>query len=414
MAFPRIPGDSTVALAADGYRFGIRRFDRLGGDAFDARVMLRPVTFLRGSTAARFFYEGGRFSRSGALPRSVLHLLQDAGSVQTLSGADHERRKAVFLSLTAPEELPRLAGAFRVHFLEAVQSWAGRERVVLLEELAEVLTRTVCDWAGVPLPEEQVSARSDELSAMVENAGTVGPPNWRARAQRRRTERWAEELITGVRDGTVRTRAGSALVTLAALSDADGRPLDPRVCAVELLNVLRPTVAVGRFLVYCAWALHQHPVWRARFASGDDSELDSFVQEVRRFFPFIPMVGGTATRDCSFGDKQLKRGAWVMLDLYATNHSEKSWARPDAFLPQRFRGRKVFPNDLVPQGGGYAEDGHRCPGEDPTVELMREAIRLLTRTVDYDVPEQDLRISLRRIPAAPQSGFVISNARRTA
>lgn len=414
MTIPRIPGDSTVGLAREGYRFGIRRFERLGSDMFDARLMLRPVTYLRGASAARFFYEGGRFSRRAAMPPTVLHLIQDEGSVMMLSGADHERRKAVFLSLLAPENMPRLGEAFRMHFLEAVERWAGRERVNLLEELQPVLTRTVCDWAGVPLPEDQVASRSHEFFTMVEKVGAVGPANWTARALRRRTERWADELIEGVRNGTVRTRPGSALEVIAGLEDEHGGAVDQPVRAVELLNILRPTVAVGRFLVYCAWALHQHPAWRARFAAGDDAELDFFVHEVRRYFPFVPAIGGTATRDCSFAGRDLKEGDWVMLDLYATNHSGRIWSRPEAFLPQRFRGRTVSLNELVPQGGGYADSGHRCPGEDPTVELMRETVRLLSRAVEYDVPQQDLRISLRRILAAPQSGFEISNVRRKA
>jgi fatty-acid peroxygenase len=411
---PRVPGDSTLGLASDGYRFGMRRFERLGTDMFDARLMLRPVTYLRGSNAARFFYEGGRFSRHAAMPDSVLHAIQDEGSVMMLSGAEHERRKAVFLTLLAPENMPRLTEAFRTYFLEALDGWAGQERVNLLEALQPVLTRTVCDWAGVPLPEDQVGRRSRELFTMVENVAAVGPANWGARALRRRTERWAEELVGGVRDGAVRTRPGSALEVIATLEDENGRPVDQPVRAVELLNILRPTVAVSRYLVYCAWALHQHPAWRARFAAGETDELDFFVHEVRRFFPFVPAIGGTATRDCSFNGRQFKKGDWVMLDLYATNHSGRIWSRPESFLPQRFRGRQVPPNELVPQGGGYADTGHRCPGEDPTVELMRETVRLLTQAVDYDVPEQDLRISLRRILAAPQSGFLLSDIRAKA
>ncbi len=412
MSLPRIAGDSSIAVATEGYRFGIRRFERLGTDGFDTRVMLRPVTYLRGSSAARFFYEGGRFARNGAMPPTALHLIQDAGSVMMLSGDEHHRRKAVFLRLLAPENMPRLGAAFRAYFLEAADRWAGRDRVNLLEELQPVLTRTVCDWAGVPLPEEQVGPRSQEFFTMVERVAAVGPPSWRAHALRRRTERWAEQLITDVRDGTLPTRPGSALAAIAALTDTDGAPLDTAICRVELLNVLRPTVAVGRYLVYCAWALHQHPAWHARFASGDFDELDLFVHEVRRFFPFVPAIAGTAVRDCSFDGKQLKAGAWVLLDLYATNHSSRIWSHPEAFLPQRFRGRHMSPNELVPQGGGYADDGHRCPGEDPTVELKRETVRLLTQSVDYDVPQQDLRISLRRILAAPQSGFLLANVRR--
>lgn len=31
--------------------------------------------------------------------------------------------------------------------------------------------------------------------------------------------------------------------------------------------------------------------------------------------------------------------------------------------------------------------------------------------LEYTVPEQDLRISLRRVPARPQSGFVVTDLR---
>jgi len=40
-------------------------------------------------------------------------------------------------------------------------------------------------------------------------------------------------------------------------------------------------------------------------------------------------------------------------------------------------------------------------------------VRLLTTAMQYDVPEQDLRIDLTRLPAIPESGFVISNVRAT-
>src|SRR5918994_5971258 len=81
---PTISGDSTLTFRADGYRFGHDRFERYGTDAFRTRIVGRRVTFLRGADAARFFYEGERFTRRGAVPPTVLTLLQDFGSVQTL------------------------------------------------------------------------------------------------------------------------------------------------------------------------------------------------------------------------------------------------------------------------------------------------------------------------------------------
>jgi fatty-acid peroxygenase len=98
----------------------------------------------------------------------------------------------------------------------------------------------------------------------------------------------------------------------------------------------------------------------------------------------------------------------VLLDLYGTNHDERLWPEPGRFRPERFRDWAGDPYTLIPQGGGAYETGHRCPGEWLTMGLIREAIRLLSRT-RYEVPDQDLSISLRKMPALPASGFVIAN-----
>jgi fatty-acid peroxygenase len=42
---------------------------------------------------------------------------------------------------------------------------------------------------------------------------------------------------------------------------------------------------------------------------------------------------------------------------------------------------------------------------------MKSAIRLLTRTVTYDVPDQDLTIDMARMPAVPRSRVVLTNVR---
>src|SRR4051812_22715375 len=89
--------DSAPGFLRDGYLFGTRRFERVQDDAFRTRLLGIPVVVMRGPDAARFFYEGGRFSRTAALPPSVTHLLQDAGSVQTLEGGAHRHRKRLFV-----------------------------------------------------------------------------------------------------------------------------------------------------------------------------------------------------------------------------------------------------------------------------------------------------------------------------
>jgi fatty-acid peroxygenase len=43
---------------------------------------------------------------------------------------------------------------------------------------------------------------------------------------------------------------------------------------------------------------------------------------------------------------------------------------------------------------------------------LKVALRSLT-TIDYDVPEQDLRVRLSRLPAQPTSRLTISNVKRS-
>ena len=68
---PQPTGDSALRFLADGYRFGQRHFDRFDSDIFRARLAGRRMTFVRGAEGARFFSEGDRFTRDGAIPRSI-------------------------------------------------------------------------------------------------------------------------------------------------------------------------------------------------------------------------------------------------------------------------------------------------------------------------------------------------------
>jgi fatty-acid peroxygenase len=42
---------------------------------------------------------------------------------------------------------------------------------------------------------------------------------------------------------------------------------------------------------------------------------------------------------------------------------------------------------------------------------MKTITRLLTREMHYDVPEQNLKIDLARMPAVPESRFVMTKVR---
>ncbi len=414
-SLPRDPSpDSTLALLSEGYDFIGARCRRLNTDIFETRVMLRRAICVQGEEAARMFYEEGRFTRSGALPTTTLRLLQDEGSVATLDDAAHHHRKRMFMSMMTPASMEALVSHMEAAWLTALDRWQAMERVILLREAEEILLRAVCRWTGVPLPEEDARQRTRECSAMIEGAGSAGPAALRGLAMRRRTEGWLRDVVADIRVGAIDLPSGTPARVIATHCDACDRPLEPETAAVELLNLLRPTVAVSRYFAFLALALHEHPESRAWLAAGGEAEREMFVQEVRRTAPFFPIVAGIAREEFTWRGHRFDKGDWVMLDLYGTNRDARVWEDPDSFRPERFRGREISAFQLIPQGGGDFFAGHRCAGEWVTIALMKRALRLLTEHMTYTVPEQDLSVRLSRMPAQPASGFIMTQIRRAA
>lgn len=403
--------DSAPALLREGYPFISSRCAELDSDVFRTRLMGRQAFCVMGEDAARMFYEPGRMTRRGALPPTALASLQDFGSVATLDGAEHRRRKQMFLEILDPGAVGRLASCFEELWRDEVARWERMDQVVLFDEVSLLLCRAVCRWAGVPIDRSTARRRTHELLAMIDGAGAVGPRNWRGLLLRARTERWARGLIAAVRAGEVQAPDDSALTTIAWHRDTEGQLLDTKIAAVELVNVVRPVVAVARYVAFAALALHEHP--EACPAKGaSDTDIDAFTHEVRRFYPFFPAVAGRALHPFEWRGHTFSRGAWFLLDLYGTNRDGRVWESPATFDPARFSDWDGNAFALVPQGGGDFGTGHRCAGEWMTIGLLRAAYRALTESMRYDVPEQDLRVDLSRLPTLPATGFVLTDVRR--
>jgi fatty-acid peroxygenase len=409
------PIDSTALLLADGYRFiGAEARRRGGVDLFATRIAGRRVTCMTGPEAAREFGVPGRFTRRQALPPTVLRLLQNTGSVATLDGPAHAHRKSIFGTLAAPDRFEMLLADVRAEWDAAVVRWAGRSSVRLHAAVTEVLTRAACSWLAVPLPESDAGARADQIAAMIDGAGAFGPRLVRGYVRRRRCESWLAAVVDDVRSGRLAPPAGSGLHVVANHRDLQGHLLDRSTCVTELLNLIRPTVAVARYVVFVALALHQQP-WEAEAVrNGGRLDRNHFVQEVRRLTPFFPMVAGRVVEPFAWNDHHFGRDDWVLLDVFGTNRDSRTFDDPDRFRPRRFAGSAIAAaptqsDDLIPQGSGTHWDGHRCPGEWITIALMDLALDKLVSAMTYTVADQDLSVSLRRFPTLPASGFVLTD-----
>jgi len=403
--------DSSLALLRDGYAFIPKRCRAYGSDLFQTRLMGTKAVCMTGAEAARLFYRPDQFTRHRAMPRMSFALIQDEGSVMTLNGDAHRRRKAMFLSLMEPPALQKLAEATAARWRARARLWAERDEVLLFHEAHVPLTAAVCEWAGLPLTETEAEERAREFEAMVEGTGSIGPRNWRGHLLRARTERWMRDVVRQIRSGEREAPPGSAARVIAEHRDLRGEPLDVRTAGVELINVLRPTVANARYITFAAHALHLHPECGEALRSGGPEEAERFVGEIRRFYPFIPFIGGKALSPVEWGGHRFAEGDWVLMDLYGTNRDPRLWEDPDRFRPDRFRHPGRDPDALVSHGAGGHADGHRCPGDWITDEQRKAFVPILVREMRYDVPPQDLTIDLARMPALPRSRFRMTRVR---
>ncbi|UJW76494.1 hypothetical protein [Rhizobium sp. SL42] len=420
-AIPRSPGfDETVKLAREGYDFLSQRFRSMNSPIFRTRLMLRDVLCLTGPDAARLIYDDDRLTRVGAMPQMVLRLLAGKGSVQQLDGAEHRHRKAMFVRMLVEDRtgIDRLVAIFRRNFIERVPDWIRWGAVPLGAELDLILIRTALAWTHAPIDPEEIDRDDALLTELAEQAGHFGPrrlplpllPGLLGR--RSALERRLTAAFRQIRRGRQAPLPGTPMAMIAGYRDQKGQPLAPAVAAGELINLLGPIASLGRYILFAAVELERHGEWREILRVPDDRLLTDFAEEVRRCVPFYPFVGAVARTGFHWNGHQIRRGQWLLFDLYGTCHDEAHFHNAGEFRP--LRELRHGPNDysFVAQGAGSVKDGHRCPGEEATLSIIKEGVRLLTTAIDYDMPaEQDMSVSLSDMPCRPKDGVVISGVR---
>jgi fatty-acid peroxygenase len=365
-----------------------------GGDTYASRLTGRRAVVVRGPRGAELFYDESLMRRRGAIPFPLRGLLFGVGAVHGLDGDEHKKRKLLFLETLRPEAARALVER-ATSLLEArAARWTGEVR--LFDELVEVYGTAVIGWAGLPCSEDEAARWGRELSRIV--AGFGGHPRAYPRAwvARRRCNAWARGHVQAVRDGRHVPPAGSALRLVA---DAE---LDDATAAVELLNILRPTVATAWLGAFAGLYLDEAPEWRERLRTETvGTHHVAFAQEVRRSTPFVPVLAAKVTRPTSYDGVELRRGDRVVLDVWGSDQRPGTWRCPHDFTPERFAGHEPAPFDLLAQGGG-PPTGHRCPGEPVTVPLVAETARVLAGT-DHRVTSGGA-VDLATMPTLPQDG----------
>lgn len=108
---------------------------------------------------------------------------------------------------------------------------------------------------GKPSSDVQARARTRDFGTMIDGGGGIGPRYWRGKQACRCTEQWIAAMVEQVRRKELNAGEETALHAIAHHRELNGALLDRRVAAVELINVLRPAVAIAQFVSFGALAL---------------------------------------------------------------------------------------------------------------------------------------------------------------
>jgi fatty-acid peroxygenase len=404
--YPRgmpVRNDLGLRLRRSGYRaLPEERTRHDGADTFATTLLGHRAVVVRGREGARLFYDTAVVERAGAMPPPVAALLFGNGAVHGLDGEQHAERKGMFLEILAVDRVDPLAAAIGRDLERRVDGWSGRE-IAVFDELVEVYGAAVLAWAGIDVSPRRARRTGRRLAAIVDGFGGAGPAYARAWSARLRADRWARRLVEQVRDGRTTPPAGSALQLVAT---GPGRDLDARVAGVELLNVLRPTVAVAWPGTFLARDLVEYPQWRPLLAADRHGDRRmAFGHETRRTCPFVPALAGRATSAAEIDGVRVQPGDLLVLDVPGTDHDPRHWTDPEEFLPDRFAGSMPDPYAFVPQGGGDPATGHRCPGEPLTARILAETAGVLAG-VEY-APVGGTTYDPTRMPTLPARGLVV-------
>ena len=399
--------DNSLLLLFEGYPFIQNRCKKYKTDIFETRLLGKKVICMSGAEAAKTFYNDSHFIRKNVAPKRVQKTLFGEHGVQSLDDGDHKDRKEMFMSIMNYESLKTLIQYTREQWEMNTKKWSNKD-IVLFDEVQIIMCQVACKWAGIPLRSNEIIRRTNDLGKMIDGFGGVGVRYWQGKCARKNSEKWIADIITNIRSQKTSPKECTAAYIIAWYRNEDKRILSTQIAAVELLNIIRPIVAIATYITFGALAMHKHPECRLNIRANKNDYKQMFVQEVRRFYPFTPFVGAKVRKSFIWKGYYFKEGTLVLLDIYGANHSEKSWANPNEFIPERFDHFKDDHFTFIPQGGGDYDKGHRCAGELITIEIMKESFSFLATNLSYKVPLQNLNYPLCRIPPLPKSKFIIN------
>lgn len=438
MALP--PGPPSPALlttaaiiAVPGHAIG--RIAARYGDIFTMRtipfgtevVLSRPASIKQVLT-------GDSDTYGAAEANKVLGYVLGDRSLLLLDGPPHQRLRRLMLPPFLGDRMAPLAAAMRDATLQAIRGLRPGDEVALQPVFQritlDIILRTVLGLSSG----EQAARLRDTLTALVNQAQSpLGllwmspkinqiklpiPTPWaRVQVLVEQTDALIHEYIRGRRALAEADRPRDLLDMLLDARDEDGAMMSDQELRDQLVTLLvagHETTATS-----LSWALEEimhHPGEGARLAAevrdvtggapllaehvGLLTRTDSVVKEALRLYPVTGAVGRFLKRPAVIQGWELPAGVMVTPNFSLLQRRPELYPDPNAFVPDRFVGKKIDPYEWMPFGAG----AHRCLGMHFALYEMKVVLATLLSHLELSAARAKGAIGLRSFVITPRGG----------
>jgi len=314
------------------------------------------------------------------------------GSTFSLDGDEHRERRKL---LVPPFHGKRMAGYETIveeEVMREVDAWPEGREFETLQPMMRItlnaILRTVFGAHGSAFDELRrlfppmvpLASRMAVMPAVLRRDFGAWSPWARVQRYRGRYDEIIADLIAEARaDPALGDRADVLALMLHARYE-DGSPIPDSHIADELLTLL----AAGHetTATTLAWAierLRRHPRLLSRLTAEIDAGrtelLQATIWEVQRTRPVVEATIRVTRERIRLGPWVIPEGHTIIASIALSHRSERNFADPDVFDPDRFRGRTPDSHTWIPYGGGI----RRCIGAAFANMEMTVTLRTLLR-----------------------------------
>lgn len=413
---PRIPkAVMGIAFLTARHR-AVASIGRRYGSAFTVKLPIFGETLVVGDQALI----KDLFTTSSDLVRRASNLgtVLGPGSTFSLDGDEHRARRKLLVPPFHGKRMVGYEAIFEEEVMREIESWPEGREFETLQRMMRItlnaILRTVFGAQGTAFDELRelfpamipLASRMAVMPAAIRR--DLGPwsPWGRVQRHRRRYNEIIAELIAEARSDPAFEERNDVLALMLQARYEDGSSISDDHIADELLTLL--SAGHETTATTLAWAierLRRHPRVLSRLTSevdaGGSELLQATIWEVQRTRPVVEATIRVARERIRLGQWVIPKNHAVIASITMSHASERNFADPTSFNPDRFLGANPDTHTWIPYGGGI----RRCIGAAFANMEMNVTLRTLLREFDFGTTyAAGERIHSRGVATAPAHG----------